>query len=663
MRALILIFGVACQVPDKRAPGDGGSDGSNPTGPVDTTITSAPPEFSNDATASFEFKSNYPSARFECRIDGLPPAACTSPFVVPLPDGSHSFSVRALDGADRDDETPAEHLWTIDTVQPNTTLTLTPPAADNSTMVHFEFTSNEENVTFECSLDNAAYVPCRSGDAFGPIGDGAHAFAARAKDRATNIDASPAIFAWSVDTSTPDTQILTGPSGATAIASASFTFDSPDAGAGATFQCSLDASAFAACVSPQDYAGLAEGSHTFAVRVRDSVGNFDPTPATRTWTVDATPPDTHITSGPTGAVGVASAMFTFTSTEPNATFTCSLDGGAMAACTSPYSAMMLPQGPHTFAVAAIDGAGNVDATPATASWTVDTVAPDLAIVAGPNDGEVVGPRVIFMFTLSEGSATCAIDAAAPAPCASPVGYNLPAGMHAFTVSAIDAAGNATSASRTFTVACTPADATGAVGLLHLDDTGQILANATGGANATLGPTDQAELQDPSSTTGRFGAALAFDALAGDIVAWPLAGAATATFSLETWVYPNALAGTRTLAITGDGSIAIKVTADTATTVKISATVMGSGGVAYTATSASVAANTWHWVLVSLQEPTLRLWVDGVRSETGNVRLSGTTLSLASLQLGGNYGGVLDEVWVSQGAITTEEAALQRYCPL
>jgi len=36
--------------------------------------------------------------------------------------------------------------------------------------------------------------------------------------------------------------------------------------------------------------GLAEGAHTFSVKARDAAGNEDPTPATRSFTVDLTPP-------------------------------------------------------------------------------------------------------------------------------------------------------------------------------------------------------------------------------------------------------------------------------------------------------------------------------------------------------------------------------------
>ena len=77
--------------------------------------------------------------------------------------------------------------------------------------MRFEFKSNEQNAVFECSLDNGAFAACKSDDAFGPLGDGAHTFSVRAKDRAGNVDASPAIHAWTVDTSTPDTRCSPAP--------------------------------------------------------------------------------------------------------------------------------------------------------------------------------------------------------------------------------------------------------------------------------------------------------------------------------------------------------------------------------------------------------------------------------------------------------------------
>src|SRR5215213_6339582 len=91
---------------------------------------------------------------------------------------------------------------------------------------------------------------------------------------------------------------------------------------------------------------------------------------------DTTPPETTIDSGPSGTVSSTSASFAFSSAEAGSTFECKLDGGNFTSCTSPKSYTgPLSEGSHTFSVRATDAAGNVDATPATRTWTVNTTSP------------------------------------------------------------------------------------------------------------------------------------------------------------------------------------------------------------------------------------------------------------------------------------------------
>jgi hypothetical protein len=669
MRVVLFLVLAACSVESKHpsidagvptdAPPDSPGDSSAP----DTMITQQPAAFSNTAMATFAFTSTDPAATFQCSLDREPMTTCTSPVSRTLADGPHGFVVRAVDSLGNPDDTPAEVQWMIDTVSPDTTITEKPALADNSVTVRFDFTSNEMNVSFECSIDNASFTQCHSGDSFGPLGDGTHTFSVRAKDRAGNVDATPAAYAWTIDTSTPDTEIDSGPDGPVASTTATFTFTSPDAGAGATFSCALDGAAFVTCSSPQTYNNLAEASHRFAVRVKDAVGNSDPTPATRDWIVDLTAPTTSITSGPTGTVASASASFTFTSNESDVTFQCQLDAAGFSACTSPATYMMLGQGNHLFSVRATDAANHTDATAATRSWKVDTIAPNVAITGGPANASTSGPRVTFTFTNTEGATLCSFDSAPLAACTSPVSTNLPAGMHSFRVQATDAAGNMGADTRAWTVACAAPTTAGAAGLLHLDDVGQTVANAvTGGADAVLGNDMTVEPADPSSTAGRFGTALAFDPVQMDHVSWPALLGATAAFTLEIWANADANAGTHDIFVSGDGRIALRETAVSPTTVRFSLTVDDGTGPATTVNSAVVTAGSWHHVLGSLAQPTLRLWVDGVRTELGGINEM-TAPSLDSATLGGNYSGSLDELWLAQTAITTDDAALQRYCPL
>jgi len=188
------------------------------------------------------------------------------------------------------------------------------------------------------------------------------------------------------DTTPPETTITSGPSGAVSSAEATFEFTSSESGS--TFECRLDGAAFSACSSPKTYTGLAEGSHTFEVRATDASGNTDETPAARAWTVDTTPPDTTITSGPSGTVSSTNATFGFGSTEAGASFACRLDGGGFASCVSPKTYGGLADGTHTFTVAASDAASNTDPTPASRTWTVDATAPVAPTLLSPADGSI-----------------------------------------------------------------------------------------------------------------------------------------------------------------------------------------------------------------------------------------------------------------------------------
>jgi hypothetical protein len=251
------------------------------------------------------------------------------------------------------------------------------------------------------------------------------------------------------DTTPPTSTIDSGPNGSTTSTSATFAFSSSEPNS--TFECKLDTGAFASCSSPKSYSGLDTGSHSFSVRATDAAGNTDPSPATRMWTIappaDTTAPVTAIDSSPNGLTTATSASFAFSASEPGATFECQLDSGDYAACSSPKAYDGLAIGGHTFRVRAIDAAGNVDASPATAAWTIlpptDTGAPATAIVSGPNHA-TSATNASFAFDADDPDAVfeCSLDSGAWEACTSPKAYDgLAAGSHTFSVRATDAAGN------------------------------------------------------------------------------------------------------------------------------------------------------------------------------------------------------------------------------
>jgi outer membrane protein OmpA-like peptidoglycan-associated protein len=146
---------------------------------------------------------------------------------------------------------------------------------------------------------------------------------------------------------------------------ATFTGDPPDA----TFECSLDAGAWASCTSPWSPAvPVSDGSHTLGVRAVVG-GQTDPSPASTSWTTDTTAPAAPtLLATPASKSAATSAAITF-SGEAGGTFSCRLDGGEWATCASPLRYAGLAVGSHSAEVRQTDAVGNVG-SPATATWTV-----------------------------------------------------------------------------------------------------------------------------------------------------------------------------------------------------------------------------------------------------------------------------------------------------
>ncbi len=97
---------------------------------------------------------------------------------------------------------------------------------------------------------------------------------------------------------------------------------------------------------------------------------------------EITYPETTITSGPAGPTNDDSPSFGFSTTAPGSSFECRLDGGAWSACSSPRSYSNLADGSRSFEVRAIDAETDVDPTPATRGFTVDTFVNGFASADG-----------------------------------------------------------------------------------------------------------------------------------------------------------------------------------------------------------------------------------------------------------------------------------------
>ena len=408
--------------------------------PPQVTLGQTPDPVTESRSATFTF-STTEAVTFECALDGADFQLCSTPKLYDgLALGTHTFQVQVFSPEAVVEQTPATYTWNVvDSTAPGTTIDFGPPSVTGNPAANILFSSNEQLATFECALNEELFAPCTSPAQYTGLTPGDYTFRVRAVDESGNPDGSPATHTWRV-VERPETTIDTGPESDSTTRSATFTFSSSQAG---TFECSLDAGAFVNCSSPHEITGLVDGDHTLFVRARNTAGVEDDTPAEYDWTVDAAPPETNIVTGPSQSGPTRDASFTFGSNEAGVTFECSVDGGAYAECETPYAPAALTLGQHTLSVRAVDGASNVDLTPATYTWTYDGTAPQTTINAGPGAASSSGAAT-FEFAADETGSTfeCSLDGAAFSPCSSPRQYTaLAAGPHEFRVRATDAAGN------------------------------------------------------------------------------------------------------------------------------------------------------------------------------------------------------------------------------
>jgi len=268
---------------------------------IDTLITSGPGGLTNHPTAVFFFAATRPAgATFACSIDAAAPTPCTSPLTTPaLGDGPHSFSVTASSPTAGTDLSPAIQSFSVDTVAPDTAITIAPvpgfgvQVADTtytgSVSIEHSMSDPEPSgggTAMRCSFDPAS--PPATFDDLDPAcplttdAVGTHTVYAASRDFAGNV--GPVASTTFTILAVPETSITGGPSGPTWETASVFEFSSDIPGS--SFECRIDGGAFQGCTSPYLSAALTSGAHSFEVRAIGPDGAIDPTPARRDFAVN-----------------------------------------------------------------------------------------------------------------------------------------------------------------------------------------------------------------------------------------------------------------------------------------------------------------------------------------------------------------------------------------
>src|SRR6188474_2149176 len=413
----------------------------------------------------------------------------------------HRIDLTAVYGQlDDDDENEKQGL------NPNTTINAAIDGNNNgianngsttSNTMKFSFSGRDSQganiYRFECSMDGKLFVTCVSTNTVN-VGRGTHTFNVRSEDNAGNKDSTPSSFTWTVNSETSNTQIDFATDGNkaaivngsnTSSNSMTFAFSGTDNHGAAIhrFECSMDRGVFGSCVSTNTV-NVGDGTHTFSVRSEDNAGNKDSTPASFTWTVDTTPPTTSIISAIDGNNNTisdngnsesTSIRFNFSGTDTGGAgvdhLECNIDNSKYVACTSPFVFLnILKDGIHTFNVRSIDRVGNINLSPESFTWTIDTISPNTTLESATDGNKIVmangtntnSKSMSFEFSANDTGGdgdkgvginhfVCNIDNSKYVACTSPFVFPnlLKDGIHTFTVTSEDNAGNKDSTPTSF----------------------------------------------------------------------------------------------------------------------------------------------------------------------------------------------------------------------
>jgi large repetitive protein len=214
----------------------------------------------------------------------------------------------------------------------------------------------------------------------------------------------------------PDTFINTppAPSPGSTVNSRDVTFTYASNRDYVTFECSLDGSDFSDCPSQgQTYTDLSDGQHQFEVRARDAGNNEDLSPATRTWTIDATAPTTPAITGPADNSFDTDGSVTLSGTAEPDSIVKVFDGTTAKGTTPPVDSSgswsmtlsAVGEGSHTYTAKATDAAGNTSGSGGPITVKVDTTKPTVIGTTPLNRATNVARGTNLTATFSEKMST------------------------------------------------------------------------------------------------------------------------------------------------------------------------------------------------------------------------------------------------------------------
>ena len=377
---------------------------------IDTNAPNAPANLiaiSVGTTLSFAWSAVAGADHYEARFDSGSYVnignVTTYTTISTLPDGPHTFYVRALDGAGN--ISPAASLnFVSDATPPTLPTNLAKTTPDNNKYPSFSWTAASDATTgiasYKARFDSATFSDIgkvTGYSATNSLSDGSHTFQVKAVDVVGNEGAAASLN-FIIDT-TPPTDVSPG-TAVTPTSNNKPTFTWPasvDAGSGIDrYEVKMDSGTWSNVGNITSYtpaSSLSDGSHTINLRAVDKAGNVgnaqsanfvvDTTPPTMPTGLAKTTPDNDYT--PTFAWNAS-----LDTTSGIDYYLVRVDANAFASIgnvTTFTQPTDLVQGAHTFEVKAVDKAGNTGSAASIAVNLGPVVnQPPVAVISSPTNG-------------------------------------------------------------------------------------------------------------------------------------------------------------------------------------------------------------------------------------------------------------------------------------
>lgn len=337
-----------------------------------------------------------------------------APDLTSAPDGGYLLAVRQTDAAGNTSVTTTSS-YLLDRVAPAAPGVSGPFGPGNDATVTWTITG-EAGAATQCrllrnGLEYEGWHDCpRSYTRTLPDGD--WVLQARLIDAAGNTSFTSSSAVYQLDTTAPSAPVVSGPTGPSSTSSATWSFTAED---GTLAYCRLlrdgaTVLGWARCGSPETVTFTGDGRYVWQVVLLDAAGNFSAVGSSPEYLLDTTAPAAPIVTGPTGPSTDRLPGFAITG-EGGSTVTCRLlrSGTVVrdwAACTTSHIVDLtgLPDGGYVIEARLTDTAGNRGLAGASATYLLDTTAPEAPVVTG-SGGDSSSPNPVWSWTGESGTSS------------------------------------------------------------------------------------------------------------------------------------------------------------------------------------------------------------------------------------------------------------------